>query len=345
MTRFRLLPTAWRGPSHLALWAAVLLSPVMACGATRYPLTVRSCDRDIVIEAAPRRAVAHDVNMIEMMLALGLAPRMAGYTGIGDSKQRPAGLGKLPELSRQYPSLETLLAARTDFFFAGWNYGMHVGGPVTPESLARFHIPVYVLSESCAHVMPTGPARFEDVYRDLHALGDIFDVASAAQQRVAAMRSMLATVTRALAAEPSRPSVFVYDSGTDKPFTAGALAMPSAIIAAAGGRNVLDDVPRSWTRVGWETLRSRDPDIILIVDYGSVSAADKVAFLSSMSGLRELRAIRERRFVILPYAALTPGIHNAEAALALAHALHPQATRALPHPFAQRATPDAPRQR
>lgn len=40
--------------------------------------------------------------------------------------------------------------------------------------------------------------------------------------------------------------MFVYDSGEDKPFTSGKYAMPTAIIEAAGGKNVMEAVDTSW---------------------------------------------------------------------------------------------------
>ena len=41
------------------------------------------------------------------------------------------GVAELPELSAKYPTKEVLAGAEADFFFAGWNYGMKVGGEVT----------------------------------------------------------------------------------------------------------------------------------------------------------------------------------------------------------------------
>ena len=41
----------------------------------------------------------------------------------------------LPELVARYPTAETLLDVDADFFFAGWGYGMRVGGDLTPASL------------------------------------------------------------------------------------------------------------------------------------------------------------------------------------------------------------------
>ena len=66
------------------------------------------------------------------MLVLGLADRMVGYTSISGwktlDKEMRDGVKQLPELSSKYPSKEVLVGADADFFFAGWNYGMKVGG-------------------------------------------------------------------------------------------------------------------------------------------------------------------------------------------------------------------------
>lgn len=309
--------------------AAILCAAASYAHAGHYPVTVRSCNRDVTFARAPARAVSNDSNLTGMMLALGLKSRMAGFTGIGgwktDEPSLRARLAGVPELARRYPSIETLVGAGADFYLAGWNYGMRVGGPVTPQSLARFGIASYELSESCAHVMPMPAASLDDVYRDLRNLGAIFDVEANAASVVASMQARIAAVSRALGPSPARPRVFVYDSGEDKPFTAGALAMPTALIEAAGGRNVMDDVRQSWTQVSWESVVARDPQAIVIVDYGAVSAAQKIGFLVSNPVLAHVDAVRSRRFIVVPYDAATPGVRNAEAVETLARGLHPEA--------------------
>ncbi len=122
--------------------------------------------------------MAIDVNLTEMILVLGPANRMVGYTGISgwrtlDEDMRE-GVEKLPELASKYPSKEVLIGADADFFFAGWNYGMKVGGEVTPETLAPFGIQVYELTESCIHIGEKAPASMEDMHNDLRNLGAIF---------------------------------------------------------------------------------------------------------------------------------------------------------------------------
>lgn len=293
--------------------AALLLS---ATAAAAYPVTVRSCDRDVTFDAAPARAIANDVNLTEMMLVLGLRDRMVGYTGISGWKTLdPAmreGVAELPELSARYPSREVLVGAAPDFFFAGWNYGMTVGGEVTPETLAPFGIAVYELTESCIHLGPRDPVSMETMYVDVLNLGRIFGVEDRAQALVAGWRDRVARATAGV--EPGAgPRVFVYDSGEETPFTAGAYAMPTALIEAAGGRNVMDDLPKSWATVGWETVVARDPQVIVIVDYGDVTADQKIAFLRGNPALAGIDAVRNGRFVVLPYVEATPGPRNVAA--------------------------------
>jgi iron complex transport system substrate-binding protein len=333
------------GFAWVVLMTLTLSTPSIASAsepATRYPVTIRSCNRDVVFDRKPSRAVSNDVNLTEMMVALGLKSRMAGYTGIsgwntGNDALR-SSLRGLPELARQYPSLEVLVASGADFYFAGWDYGMRVGGPVTPDALAPLGIRVYELSESCAHVMPRPAVSFEDVYNDLRNLGRIFDAGARANELIAGMQARLMGIQRAIGPAPARVRgsadglmrVFVYDSGEDKPFTAGALAMPTALIDAAGGRNVMEDVQQSWTRVTWESVVARNPEAIVIVDYGAVTAAQKIEFLLGEPALRNVDAIRARRFIVIPYDAATPGVENAEAAETIARGLYPAAFKTVP---------------
>jgi len=307
-----------------------LLAAVIALPATAsdYPLSVRSCARDVTFAQAPQRMVVHDVNMTAMLLHLGLRERIVGYTGFTRNKHRDPwidqALDGVPQLASRYPSIETLLAADTQLFFAGWNYGMHVGGPVTPVTLAPFGIAVYELSESCSWVMPQPRASVGDVYRDLDNLGRIFSVEPRAQALEAQMRERIATVRAAVAHKSQRPRVFLYDSGEDRPTTSGRLGMPQALIDAAGGNNVMEDVNASWTQVNWESVVERDPQVIMIVDYGPQSWQAKRDFLLRQPALKDVQAIRDQRFVVLSYLQVTPSVENAQAIEVLAEALHPQ---------------------
>jgi iron complex transport system substrate-binding protein len=285
--------------------------------------TIQSCDRSVTFDAPPERAISNDVNLTEMMLVLGLADRMVGYTGISGWKtldeDMTAGVEELPELSAKYPSREVLVGADADFFFAGWNYGMKVGGEVTPDTLEPFGIQVYELTESCTHIMDKNTASMDDMYVDIVNLGRIFDVEDKANTLVEGYQAKLAAFTEELeTGEPLR--VFVYDSGEDTPFTAGRYAMPTALIEAAGGVNIMKDFDKSWGTVTWEEVVERDPEVVVIINYGEVTAEQKREFMMTNPAFADLSAVENDRFVTLEYIEATPGPRNIEAIKTLADA-------------------------
>lgn len=152
------------------------------------------------------------------------------------------------------------------------------------------------------------------VYVDLTNLGKIFGVEQRAETLVAELRGRIDKLEQSHpgGAEPAR--VFVYDSGTDQPFTSGKYASPNDIIAAAGGRNVLDTVEKDFTTVGWEPVAAADPEVIIIIDYADQPAADKQAFLESFPALRSEPAVQQDRYFVLSYGEAVSGPRNVTAA-------------------------------
>ncbi len=292
-------------------------------GAAVAQTTVESCNRTVSFDAPPKRAISNDVNLTEMMLVLGLADHMVGYTGISGWKtldeEMRANVKQLPELSSKYPTKEVIVGANADFFFAGWNYGMKVGGEVTPETLEPFGVKVYELTESCTHIMKKGKASIDDMYADLLNLGSIFNVEDKAEKLVSDYKAELKSFKDNLeTGEPVR--AFVYDSGEDTPFTAGLYAMPTALIEAAGGVNVMNGFEKSWGTVTWEEVVAQNPEVIIIVNYGSVTAEQKRDFMMSNPAFANIEAVKNDRFVTLEYVEATPGPRNIKAIKTLANA-------------------------
>ncbi|MCV9992638.1 hypothetical protein [Burkholderia pseudomallei] len=48
--------------------------------------------------------------------------------------------------------------------------------------------------------------------------------------------------------------------------TARAGAMATTVVAAEGGRKVMDEVQGGWAKVGWTGVVARDPEVIGMVD-------------------------------------------------------------------------------
>lgn len=312
--------------------ALTLMASAHAASAADFPVTVESCGTPITFSAPPKRAIINDLNMAEMAFALHLQDRIVGLTGIsGWYKMTPdfrQAMGAIPELAPKYPSLETLLAAEPDFFFAGWNYGMKVGGEVTPATLAKYGVKTFVLSESCVFTAAhKKKATMDLLYGDVLTLGRIFGKRNEAQTLVEGWKQRLSALPKpATGARPLK--VFVYDSGEDKPFTSGRYAMPTAIIEAAGGKNAMEALDISWGTTSWENVAASEPDVIILLDYQTGSGADALRRVLENHPLMKLTpAVKQGRYLKLQYAELTPGPANIAAVEKLARTLYPQARK------------------
>ena len=96
--------------------------------------------------------------------------------------------------------------------------------------------------------------------------------------------------------------------------------MPTALIEVAGGMNVMETFEKSWGTVTWEEVVERNPEVIVIVNYGEVTAEQKRDFMMSNPAFAELDAVKNDRFVTLEYVEATPGPRNIRAIKTLANA-------------------------
>ncbi|MCS4292984.1 iron complex transport system substrate-binding protein [Comamonas sp. BIGb0152] len=311
----------------MATAGAAASGPSPSAGLRATPLQIDVCGQPQRYDRVPQRAVTHDVNITEMFLFLGLGPKLVGYSGIPSQKEISPELkdqfAQVPKLSSQDMNLEALLEVRADFVFGGWSYGFRPGG-VTPELLASHGIGSYVLSESCIRIQKRARVALGDTLADLRNVALIFDIAPQAQGQIEKLQASIDQLAVQMQGNTQKPRVFVFDSGEKIPTTVGGFGMPQAMLDAAGGSNIFADIPSNWPKGNWEDVITRDPEWIIIIDYGRPSAQGKIDFLRAKPELAGVSAIRDQRFFVISYAEATPGPRNVHVAQRLAAALHPE---------------------
>lgn len=300
----------------------------LASSAAATEVTVDNCGAPLVFDTAPERLVVHDINMSEMAFALGLQDRIVGVTGITGwyktSAEFDAARGDIPELAPKYPTIENLVSATPDLFFAGWYYGMKPGGEVTPDTLAPFGIKTMILTESCVHLDKDRPeASMDLLFDDVLRLGKVMQVEDTAAALVSDWQAELGQI-EAKTADQAKPRVFLLDGPADAPFTAGKFAIPDAMITAAGGASVTHDLDTSWGRSSWEAVAASNPEFLVLLDYQNGNgAADTFKFLQDHPVMAHTDAVKNGKWIGLRYEELTPGPANIAAIQKMAKAMHP----------------------
>lgn len=311
----------------VALLSSGLLAGLAGCAAPvaappRDTVTVTNCGVPVGFPAPASRMFVNDGNLISMALALGAQDQVAAVSSLqrdAPTLRRHYGpaVDGLRDVSKDYPAEETVLAQRPDVMVAGWNYGYSQEKGLTPDSLRAQGIAAYVLTESCVQIDGQAARGIVDPWTalrtDLANLGVITGREQQAQRVNDDIAARLAAL-RAAPQAPVPPTVFVFDSGTDAIYSSGRFGAPEAVIGAAGGRNALADLDDSWVEVSWERLAASNPAAFVFVDYPPQSFAEKVAVLRARDGVRDLPAVREGRFLNLPYALWTSGPLNIDAA-------------------------------
>jgi iron complex transport system substrate-binding protein len=318
------------------LAAAALATGLTACGGTDADepanaaasasgpgqVTVENCGTRVTFPRPAKRLYVNDGNMISMALAIGAERNVAAVSSM--QRDAPvlrehygaAAVDGLKQTAETYPSRETVLAQRPDVVFAGWSYGWDETRKLTPAGLAKQGIAAYTLTESCRQ--GAGRARgtvepWTALRTDLTNLGAITGHEDGAAKAVGDIDRRLRTL-RAAPQAPKKPTVFLFDSGTKAVYSSGRFGAPQAILDAAGARNALEDLDDTWTEVSWERVIAAKPDAFLFVDYPPQSFEDKVRVLRARAGVKDLPAVKEGRFLNLPYALWTSGPLNIDAA-------------------------------
>ncbi|NEC15661.1 ABC transporter substrate-binding protein [Streptomyces sp. SID8014] len=325
-----------RAPRALAATAALLL-PLTACGAADggqtgakggqdaqggegFPYTVTNCGVKTTFEKAPERAVTMNQHVTEVMLALGLEDRMAGTAFLDDEilPEYRAAYDRIEVVADEYPSYEKLIAASPDFVYGGYASAFDKGAGRERAALAEDGIPTRLNVEGCTD----GPVGVKELRKELREVARTFGVPQRAEKLIAEQEEQLAATAERLKGV-KKPAVFVFDSGDSSAFTAGGHGIGNDLISRAGGRNVFADLDKSFGDVSWEKVVERKPEVVVIYDYGGTPVAAKKKQLLNDPALKDVPAIKNERFAVLPLSSAVLGPRVPDAVDELADQLHP----------------------
>ena len=311
----RFAPTALLAVIALSLaGCASSPQPTTTDAADTQPVTIDNCGTAVEVPAsAPQRIVTIKSTSTELLLALGLGDRIVG-SAFQDGPvpaEYAADAANIPVISDFAPSQEAVLDLDPDFVFAGWESMLTPEAAGDRATLNGLGVGSYVAPSACKEpgYQPT-KLSFDGVFAAISEAGQLFGAADAAAALVADQTTALASVTpdgRGLTA-------LWYSSGDDTPYVGAGIGAPQMMMEQVGLTNIAADIVDTWASLGWESIVEADPDVIVLVDASWNSASTKIAALEANPATANLSAVRNQRYLTIPFAAGEAGVRNVAAA-------------------------------
>ncbi|WP_029066083.1 ABC transporter substrate-binding protein [Labrenzia sp. DG1229] len=301
----------------------VFVAPSACCQSAKAQeiKSIKNCGFELTVpEVAPARVLTIKSTSTEMMLALGLGKKIIAQA----FQDGPPAVtwqdahNTIPVISEKLPSAEIVAELQPDFIYAGWESNFSETGIGSRTILSSRGIETYVSPSACRGVnTPLRALTIEDVFWQIREVAAIFGVDERAIALISRQQSTLESIDRT----GGEQTVLWYSSGSAIPYVGAGWGAPQMIMSWIGLENIVSDVPASWVSLNWETIAESDPDVIILVDAAWNSAARKKAYLRENPVTASMRAVRESRFLTIPFTASEAGVRNVDAIVSLSEQL------------------------
>lgn len=275
------------------------------------PFVVANCGTEVAVDSPPERIVTIKSTPTELVLALGLGDRIVGTAFLdGPVPDDLAPEEPLNEISDQAPGQEAVLELEPDLVFAGWESNLAADTAGERDTLAQLGVATYVAPSACQSADAPTEMTYDLLFDHFREAGDLLGAPEAARDLVDEQRAEL----EALGTVDDGTTALWWSSGVDTPFVGGGTGAPQMVMERIGLTNIAADVEQTWTSLGWEAIVDADPDVIVLVDADWNTAAQKIRDLESNPATREMSAVRQERYLTIPFPAAEAGVRSVAAA-------------------------------
>jgi len=275
------------------------------------PVTVDNCGTEVTFDAAPERVVTIKSSTTEMLLALGLGDHIVG-TAFQDGPVPDvweADADGIPSIADAVPSEEVVLEQEPDLVYAGWESNFSADGAGERPELATLGVNSYVSPSACRSQNQPTKLTFDNIFGEIIEVASIFRVD--ATELIADQRAQLAKVDKGGDKGQGRTALW-FSSGSDTPYVGAGIGAPELVLETLGLKNIAGDVDATWAPFSWEAIVDADPDFIVLVDATWNSADKKIEILESNPATANLTAVKQGRYLIVPFAASEAGVRTVE---------------------------------
>ena len=281
------------------------------------PVSVENCGVPVTFDSPPERVITIKSTSTELLLALELGDRIIG-TAFPDGpvpEEWADAAADVPVLSDKVPGQEAVLAAEPDLVFAGWESNFSPEGAGNRADLEALGVATYVSPAACKGENQPARLDFEGIFGDIEEVADIFQVD--ATDLIEEQRAIVDDI------EPDDRGLTAlwFSSGSDTPYVGAGIGAPQLVLDTIGLENIAGSIDDTWSPFNWEAVVDANPDVIVLVDSSWGTVEKKIAVLEGNPATANLDAVRNSRYLVIPFAAGEAGVRTAPAAADLAEQL------------------------
>ena len=286
-------------------------------------VVIQNGDRTVTFTSMPTGVLCANLYSAENMVMLGLGDYIVGKNVHTNPAEVPLdeladAFENIPEIER---SNENAVASGADLLI----------GQVSAFKDTAWGTYEQLESEGINCLTITGTIvpdeTVEDIYTDIENLGKIFKVEDRAAELIAEMKASIADTSSIVAdvAEADKPKVFVFDMYKEDQIYTTSAGLESNLIELAGGINTTRNQADSrWFYTSVETLVEVNPDIIIINDYGSQTAEEKIAYIKDNPACADIPAVVNDNFLVIPLVSVMQDIRAPRACRTMAEYFYPE---------------------
>lgn len=286
--------------------------------------TFDNCGVNISISEPPQRASTLEQGSTDTLLLLGAKDQMVGYGHQKDAPPKGYDLEGLKEISPSVPTSEQLRDADTDFILSPFeaSFTPDMAGP--RQEWSDLKVPTYVSNTECPdHGDNAGKSTFELLERDLTELGQIF---GREDEAAALIKKQQDSLKNSFKAPEGTTFLMLYSSVGGSPYVAGGPSIVTEMGNAVGMKNAFANVDEEWPQVSWEAIAEANPDVIILGDLPARGEPgdkwqEKAADLENNPGTKEMDAVRNKRYIVIPGVTASASARSLEAVDLMSKAL------------------------
>lgn len=300
----------------------VLAASLALFSAPAFAQSIESCEAVFTYDAPPTRVISLYQQATEIMLALGLEDRLIATAYLEDAipDQWLEAYEGIADHYERIPAKEVVLASNADFLIAGFNSAWRDTNLGPESDWHAIDVGTYLVDSECRNKY-AGDTRIpvETLFVDLERVGALFGVEDRAEELSVELAARLEAAT---VDQPGAGlTAFLFDSGSDTPFSAGCCGSAGLLMESVGLTNVAGDVEGRWADLAWEAVVTADPDVIVLNDAGWSTAEDKRIYLENDPVLSQLRAVQDENYVVIPFSETVLGVRFVDGVERLAQGL------------------------